>query len=305
MGAGRFDPSAYAAYSSTTVGKSTDEVFKSRHMKTLLDPKGVLMRESRDSTDNPESTPVIVGLDVTGSMGMIADTMARTGLGVLFKEILDRKPVSDPHIMFAGIGDANCDRAPFQVSQFEADSRIIEQLADLYIERGGGGNNFESYNLPWYFAAHHTSIDCFEKRGKKGYLFTVGDEEFPKDLTPQQIETVFGDQVKVGITNAELLAAAQRMYHVFHVVVEEGSHARSNLDRVLTGWSANLGQRVLRLSNHTKLSEVIVSAIQITEGADVDTVAKSWGGDTSVVVANATRTLSAAKAGAAGAVVRF
>ncbi|HAO33838.1 MAG TPA: hypothetical protein DCQ84_12920, partial [Candidatus Competibacteraceae bacterium] len=60
--------------------------------------------------------------------------------------------------------------------------RIARQLRRLWLEKGGGGNACESYTLPWYFAATHTAIDCFEKRGKKGYLFTVGDEEPPLEL---------------------------------------------------------------------------------------------------------------------------
>ena len=152
------------------------------------------MRESRDSKDNPKSTPVIVALDVTGSMGMLADVIAREGLGVLFNAILDLKPISDPHVMFMGVGDANCDSAPLQVSQFEADNRIVEQLTQLFIEHGGGGNNFESYNLPWYFGARHTEHDSLIKRGKRGYLFTVGDEEAPEALTVAQIEEVIGDK---------------------------------------------------------------------------------------------------------------
>src|SRR4051812_36458005 len=71
MGSGSFDAGLYRAYTSTTTGKTTDEVFASRGMNKLLDPKGVKMRESRDSTDNPNSTPVIVAIDVTGSMGII------------------------------------------------------------------------------------------------------------------------------------------------------------------------------------------------------------------------------------------
>ena len=149
MGAGRWDATSYASYASTTRGKTVDKIYSGRELHKDLDPKGVAVHESRDSADNPNATPVIVGLDVTGSMGMIAHTMAQKGLGVLFQEILDRKPISDPHIMFMGIGDAASDRAPLQVSQFEADDRIIEQLTKLWVEGSGGGNDSESYNLPW------------------------------------------------------------------------------------------------------------------------------------------------------------
>lgn len=276
MGSGSFDAGAYRAFTHTTAGKTTDEVYSSRGMHTTLNPKGVKIRESRDSTDNPNSTPLIVGIDVTGSMGMIADVLARKGLGTLFTAILDRKPITDPHVMFMGIGDANCDRAPLQVSQFEADNRIVEQLTNIYIEHGGGGNSFESYNLPWYFAARHTEHDSLIKRGKRGYLFTVGDEEIPKDLTKSQIEEFIGDFGEDVPTKA-ILAEVQRMYDVYHIIIEEGDHARRALDRVMSGWASLLGQKAIKLSDHTKLAETIVSAIEVAEGRDAKVVTDQWG----------------------------
>lgn len=299
MGASRWDHDSWTTYSSTAKTTSRADLFKkaSHGMVADLNPNGVKIRESRDSTVNPNSNAIIVGVDVTGSMGMIAEAIAKEGLGVLFQEILNRKPVSDPHLMFMAIGDANCDRAPLQVSQFEADNKIIEQLTSIYIEGGGGGNDFESYNLPWYFAARHTSIDCFEKRAKKGYLFTVGDEFFPKDLTISQIKEVIGDDLPQAISNDELLTMVSRMYNVFHVIVEEGSCARRNLSGVTDSWKQKLGQRVISLSDYRRLSEVIVSAIQVTEGASVDSVTKSWSGDTSLVVSKAIRDLAATTSG--------
>ena len=193
MGSSRWSADDWTSYASTTRTKTTDKIFVSSGMKDSLNPYGVTIRESRDSDMNPQSNAIIVGLDVTGSMGMIADALAREGLGTLVEEILARKPVSDPHFMMMGIGDAYYDTAPLQVTQFEADITIAKQLEELYLEHGGGGNSFESYNLPWYFAALHTSIDCFEKRGKKGYLFTVGDEEAPQDLLASQIKKITGD----------------------------------------------------------------------------------------------------------------
>lgn len=286
MGSARWDADDWTSYSRTTSTKSTASVFTARGLHADLDPKNIKVRESRDSALNPKSNAIIVGLDVTGSMGMLADNMVKKGLGVVFEEILKRKPVSDPHLMVMGIGDANCDSAPLQASQFEADLTIAKQTEKIYLEHGGGGNNFESYNLPWYFAAVKTSIDCFEKRGRKGYLFTVGDEEAPAPLTVSQIERFIGDKVQSNLSSEHLLALVQKSYHVFHIVVEEGSHARSHLPQVLKSWEKLLGQNVLRLSDYTKLAEVIVSAIEVVEGKDAHEVAASWGGDTSLVIAN-------------------
>ena len=226
MGTGSFDAGSYRTYADTTKGKSTDEIYKSKTLHADLNPHGVKVRESRDSADNPHSTPLIVGIDVTGSMGMIADTLARQGLGTLFEGILDRKPISDPHVMFMAIGDANCDQHPLQVSQFEADNRIVEQLTQIHLEKGGGGNSFESYNLPWYFAAYHTETDSVIKRAKRGYLFTVGDEQAPEDLTRDQIKKFIGDDLQADPSNDQLLREVQRKYDVFHVIIEEGYHAR-------------------------------------------------------------------------------
>lgn len=284
MGSGSFDSSAYRSFASTTTGKTTDEIYTSRSLNPSLDPKGVKMRESRDSADNPLSTPLIVALDVTGSMGMIADVIARQGLGTLFTSVLDRKPISNPHVMFMGIGDANYDSAPLQVSQFEADNRIVEQLTQLYLEGGGGGNNFESYDLPWYFAAFHTVHDSYEKRAKRGYLFTIGDEEAPRGLTKDQIKQFIGDDMQMSMMTAqELLELAQRTYNVFHIVIKEGSHARYALSKVVASWQNLLGQHVIQLADHTKLAETIVSAIEMAEGADATTATSHWGASAAVV----------------------
>jgi hypothetical protein len=285
MGSGTFDPNAYRTFAASTKGKSTDEIYTSRSIHANLNPLGVKVRESRDSTDNPNSTPLIVGIDVTGSMGIIADVLAREGLGTLFTGILDRKPITDPHVMFMAIGDANCDKAPLQVSQFEADKRIIDQLTQIYLEHGGGGNNFESYNLPWYFAANHTVHDSMEKRGKRGYLFTVGDEEAPLDLTKDQIKQFIGDDLQTNVGTRDILSAAQRSYDIFHVIIEEGNHARLHLDRVVDSWRSLLGQHVILLSDHKKLAETIVSAIEVAEGRDADSSAKGWGHGSNTVYA--------------------
>lgn len=277
MGSGRFDAGAYRAYAATTHGKTVDEVYSSRTIHANLNPKGVQIRESRDSADNPNSTPVIVAIDVTGSMGIIADVLAREGLGTLFNEILDRKPITDPHLMFMAVGDANFDSAPLQVSQFEADNRIVEQLTQIYVEKGGGGNTFENYNLPWYFAARHTEHDSIIKRGKRGYLFTVGDEEAPHALTKDQIKKFIGDNLEREMSSSDMLAEAQRKYDVFHIVIEEGDYASRHMVPVRHSWTNLLGQHVVFLSDHKKLAETIVSIIEVAEGREASVVTSKFG----------------------------
>jgi hypothetical protein len=309
MGSGSFTPADWDAYStSRSYGSpttTTKDIFVQNKLHPDLDPKGVKFRESCDSDDNPLSTGLIIGLDVTGSMHNVLDVMARNGLNTLCTEIYDRKPITNPHIMGMGIGDVEAgDKAPLQTTQFEADIRILDQLTKIWLEGGGGGNYHESYMLPWYFAAFHTKIDCFLKRKKKGYLFTIGDEEPQTLLRASHIEEVLGYRPQSDLTAEDLLAKVSQQYEVFHVMVAEGSNMRSYRDTIITKWRDLLSQRALILEDHTKLAEVIVSAIQVVEGTEKDKIVNSWDGTTGVVVMKAIEGLTTLNPSLEG-VVRF
>jgi len=304
MGTSRWNPSDWSAYSASAATKTRDAIFTARCLNPTLDPKAIPVRESVDSPANPQATPIIVALDVTGSMGAIPEALIKSGLGVLVEEILARKPVPDPHLMFMAVGDAAYDRAPLQVTQFEADNRIIPQLADLFLEGGGGGNSHESYHLPWYFAAMRTRHDALLKRGRKGYLFTLGDEEPPTHLLAAHAKAVLGDDLQADLPVADVLAMVERNYHVYHVIIEQGSHYRSDGPVVLRKWRDLLGQRVIPLADYERLAEVLVSTIALNEGADRDHLTRSWSGDTGLVVAHALKGL-ASPAPATAALARF
>jgi hypothetical protein len=150
-----------------------------------LDPKivagptspfaGQVMRESRDNAEHPNSVPIALFADVTGSMGKVPRVF-QTKLGGLFGLLLRKGYVEDPQIMIGAYGDAQTDRVPLQASQFESDNRIDECLDNMFIEGNGGGNGGETMSLAWYYLANHTATDAYEKRGKKGYAFFVADE---------------------------------------------------------------------------------------------------------------------------------
>ncbi len=277
MGYSRWDDSDWKTYSARTSVSTREQIFSNHKIFEDFNPQKVTLRESRDSDLNPLSTPLIFGLDVTGSMGIIAEKMAKEGLGALVNGILDRVPVTDPHIMIMGIGDANCDRGPLQVTQFESDIRIAEQLSNIWLEGGGGGNSYESYDLPWYFAANKTSTDAWEKRGKKGYLFTIGDELPSPGINGSDLQRIFGKgQYTETVSSTASLADAQEKYNVFHIIVEQGDFCRRNKEEVVSKWKRILDRRAIRLNDYNCISQVIISAIEVSEGRDPEDVINSW-----------------------------
>lgn len=289
MGYTRWDDKTWDTYSTSSRAKSTSENFTSSEMHSELDPKNTT-RESRDSDLNPNSTPIMIGCDVTASMGMIADSMIKEGLGVVFQEIIDRAPVPDPHVLIGGIGDVACDRAPLQVSQFETDLSIAKHLERVYLEHGGGGNSTESYDLFVYYAAFHTSTDCFDKRGKRGYLFTIGDENPAKFVSSRAVTEFLGGGLQHDMPFDDCVEVVSRMYNYYHIIIKEGSHFRFNgFESVRDNWRTLIGQNAIVLDDYTNLAEVIVSIIEINEGKDNVVVADSWNGNTALVVANATK----------------
>ena len=288
MGHGSYTSSDWAKLQSSRNIKADSKVsdlYQSRGMKAIYDPSRIKVRESRDSKDNPLSTAIIVGLDVTGSMGYLSEEIAKHSLNKTMLEIYDKQPVTNPHIMFQAIGDSKSDRAPLQATQFEADIRIAEQLLDVFFESGGGGNGGESYCLPWYFADMHTDIDCYNKRGKKGYIFTIGDECCHETLTREEIKRVFGDDVERDYSAKELYQAAAKKYNVYHIVMKAGSYKVQNSGQA---WAKLIPGHVVELEpDRLKyLAELFVSVMQLQEGRNKKDIVEQWSdGEARLVIA--------------------
>jgi hypothetical protein len=90
-----------------------------------MDPRGVRIREARDSEEHPESFPIIIALDETGSMGHIPEIIVKKILPDIMESIMNAG-VKDPQICFMGIGDC-CfnEEAPLQVGQFESSDELM------------------------------------------------------------------------------------------------------------------------------------------------------------------------------------
>ena len=177
------------------------------------------MRECCDSEEHPNTLTVILALDVTGSMGDASVKVAKK-LNEIMTELYADPNIKDIEFCIMGISDLVYDDAPIQISQFESDVRMAEQLDKIYFEAGGGGNKYESYTAAWYMGARHCSLDCW-KRGKKGIIITMGDE-LPNPYLPKaQLTRVTGDKLQDDINTPDLLQEVKEKFNVYHISVKD------------------------------------------------------------------------------------
>ena len=228
-----------------------------------MNPYGVQVRESRDSADHPVSHAVAVLFDVTGSMQRVPRVL-QENLPRLMGLLIRKGYLDHPQILVGAIGDATCDSAPLQVGQFESGIEIEEDLAKFYLEGGGGGQVTESYELALYFMARHTAMDCLQKRGKKGYLFVIGDEAPYEFVKRREVQAVLGEKLRADLPIEAVLAEVRRMYEVYFVIPKMTSHW--NNKTVHKRWVQLLGQNVLKLEEPAGICELIAATIGLAEG---------------------------------------
>ena len=80
MGHGHYSLAAHAKLIGDRAYKTGTEVFSQTQCHPLMNPKGLKVRECRDSADHPESLGIAFALDVTGSMGDIPQLLAKKEL---------------------------------------------------------------------------------------------------------------------------------------------------------------------------------------------------------------------------------
>ena len=258
MGGGSWTTASYCNYA-TSIGRTFDtkkgvlsddfasaqELFKSRSLDPALDPKNVI-RECCDSEEHPNTIPIILALDVTGSMGDTSIEIAKK-LNKIMTALY--KDVKDIEFLIMGIGDLAYDNYPIQASQFESDIRIAEQLDKIYFEAGGGGNEYESYTSAWLFGARHTKLDSW-KRGKKGLIITIGDEKINPYLPMNPLKKATGEALQADIDTKDLYDEVKDKYDLYHLNVTSTSTGERGRIENVKSFAAVIGEQ--NVSNVTR-----------------------------------------------------
>jgi hypothetical protein len=235
--------------------RSAEEIF-SNSFDPSMNPKGVTLRESRDSEEHPHSLAIMLVLDVTGSMGRIPLELVRRGLPKMVGRLIELG-IKDPQIMFTAITDHLCgNMAPLQISQFESSDEMLDHwLTKVWLEGGGGGNDGESYTLAHYFAGKYTSIDCFEKGREKGFLISIGDDKPHASYSSRKLEELLGGE-HPAMTREQMIDMAKEKYNVFHI------HTGDEASRgVIRDWTNLLGENFYHIPNHEEIPYKIAEII--------------------------------------------
>ena len=252
-------------YDTSTKKTSTQNMFAQKRIHPSLNPFNVI-RECCDSQEHPNTIPVILALDVTGSMGNACIETASA-----LSQIMDNlyKKYTDIEFMMMAIGDLAYDDAPIQASQFESDERIAEAIDNIFMEMGGGGNAYESYTAAWYFGLHHTKLDCW-KRGKKGIIITLGDEPMNPYLPAYKLRDVLGDNLQGDVNTGDLYSEVIKKFEVFHIAIDDYSSSyRGYADAIHSSWGSLLSNH-LKVSTINQLSNTIVECIDDSINIDSD-----------------------------------
>jgi (2Fe-2S) ferredoxin len=221
MGNGRFDETEYH---STRVIRAVKGIAdfaytqSAKHVHPDLDPtrirnKPFKVLESCDSVEHPMSTAIIITSDVTGS-NINNARVVQQKLPELMAKVTT--VCDNPQIAIWANDDVTVmGRNAIQLGEFESDNRIDDSIRNLWLTGRGGANSGESYDLLIYAAARKTRTDCFDKRGKKGYMFLYADEPFFHEVDATAVNEIFGDQLQSNIPIDDIVAEAQRKWNIF------------------------------------------------------------------------------------------
>ena len=241
-----------------TSDASVKELFTSERILDKYNPRFINRRESRDNDEHPNSLPIAIGVDVTGSMGYLSEEIIKNSLNELMKKLYASSVIPDPQLMFAACGDY-LDDAPLQVTQYEADIRVAEQLLELWLEGHGHGNQGEDYQIFWWFLTHKTETDSLKKRNKKGYAFSIGDEPVHECIYDRTFQKVFNES-HATISTSDVIKECDEKYNLFHIGIE-GYY--NDLKDVIPG------KTIIITKNEVKfLPEIIITAICKVEKID-------------------------------------
>lgn len=212
--------------------------------------------------------------DTTGSMGRNVDTAMKV-LPDTYACAAEMLPGYDPQLALGIFGDA-VDDFILQRPQFEMEAqKIVDYLADMAPERGGGSNPYEDPEYGLFGAAYLT--DAYDNRiGLKGYHFCITDEPLNDRFDGDTLRRVFGPDVfrhldenghpmterdVAVLTAADVVRDLLKQSHAFALILP------SYYSHMAGQWQKIYGaERVIKIPDTRYLPQIQGAVIGLTEG---------------------------------------
>lgn len=215
-------------------------------------------------TTNAKS-PLVVIVDGTGSMGEFPEVIFKK-LPLLDLGIADY--LDDCEISFAMVGDAGSDYYALQAQPFSKGKGLEASLNKLKIERGGGSNEQESYDLAALYYARNVEMP----KAVKPILIYVCDEGIYPQVDKEWAKDRARVDVSKNIKTQELFQELAKKYSVYCIRKHYGNQVSgeqmvgSNL-RIHQQWESYVGaDRIAILNNPNRVVDVIFGLVAYDTG---------------------------------------
>lgn len=251
---GDYDPGPWRGYDFKSAKKTYDvHVGRSYDAAVSKGKKGEDLVAKVLSTDS--ESPLIIACDVTGSMGEWPATIFSKlpYLDLEGKEYLGK----GMEISFAAVGDAYSDNYPLQTRPFVGGKGLEKELKELVIEKGGGGQIMESYDLAALYYANNVKMP---KAINPIFIF-IGDEGLYDSVDKDQAKEWARTNIEGRLTTKQVIDQLKSKYAVYLVrkpYHDSGDSMSSEDKTIKKQWETLLGEdHVALLPDPKRVVDVI------------------------------------------------
>lgn len=213
-----------------------------------------------ESLSTNSSAPLVIVTDQTGSMGEWPAVMFSKlpYLEYEAKEYLG----DDMEISWSAIGDAHSspqEYYPLQVREFTHGVDLKDELEKLVIERKGGNQVTETYELAALYYARNVLMP---EAIIRPIIIFIGDEKPYEFVDPDTANRVARVTLERRITTAEVFAELRKKFSVYLILKPYGSSSSNAMDstnvEIRNAWANHVGlDHIADLPNPERVVDVI------------------------------------------------
>lgn len=286
MGHGRHAAATFAATAKeisnsgrSVTARGEEMVAKGEELHRLVDPRTGPRLSGNSMAEQPNGTyvlvhgvamPVVNESDTTGSMMNYIDDIFRAMPGI--QSCMIQSPSSplsryQAQVATGLIQDVYYSRRvkrqmlPYQISQFEGDNRIDEQMQLLVPAKQPNDTHTEDYQIAIYHLAFRVEATIWQY-GLKGYAFITGDEIGHDYLSGSDAKEFLGVELAKQISAKEICQELLKKWNFFYLQVP-GYRQRETT----AWWTSLIGhERIIQLQDAADIPFVESVITGLTEG---------------------------------------